>query len=307
MCVYDRFLSCTIVVNKRFFESTPRLVLFVTSFSSMFSCPSLPTSSIKVELLKCVRSQSQNAEIDPHVVLLEDSFDHVGPHGKHMCMVFEMLGANLLSLIKRYDYQGVPIPLLKRITRQICQGLQFLHAKCNIIHTDLKPENILLAPSTQAVLSHRAYATAAAKAELAAHPPSDDAVRAWAAEHNFDLSSSSSSPGNAGGGGDQGGGGERSVAELESMLADMSLAPDERKRLKKKLAKKKKKSGSKGGSGGNAGEASFDSGVSSSDSTSDADGGSGAPVDPLLQAANGQEAVRNSEILLESGRRLDRD
>ena len=266
-----------------------------------------------MELLKCVRSQSQHADVDPHVVLLEDSFDHVGPHGKHMCMVFEMLGANLLSLIKRYDYQGVPIPLLKRITRQICQGLQFLHAKCNIIHTDLKPENILLAPSTQAVLSHRAYATAAAKAELAARPPSVDAVRAWAAEHNFDLSSSSSSSssGNAGGGGDKGGGEERSVAELESMLADMSLAPDERKRLKKKLAKKKKKSGSKGGSGGgggNDGEASVDSAVSSSDTTSDdAEGGNGAPVDPLLQAANGQKAVSNAGILLESGRRLDRD
>jgi hypothetical protein len=55
-----------------------------------------------VELLKCVRAQAQGAAEDPHVVLLEDSFEHVGPHGRHMCMVFEMLGANLLSLIKRY-------------------------------------------------------------------------------------------------------------------------------------------------------------------------------------------------------------
>ena len=257
-----------------------------------------------MELLKCVRSQSQNADMDPHVVLLEDSFDHVGPHGKHMCMVFEMLGANLLSLIKRYDYQGVPIPLLKRITRQICQGLQFLHAKCNIIHTDLKPENILLAPSTQAVLSHRAYATAAAKAELAAHPPTDAAVRAWAAEHNFDLSSSSTSTsGNAGGtaGGDKGGGEERSVAELESMLADLTLTSDERKRLKKKLAKNKKKSGSKGSGGDgegstNGGAGGEDSEASSSDTTSDAGGAVG---DPFLPAANGRKAVRPLERKIE--------
>eukprot|EP00959_Pyramimonas_sp_CCMP1952_P343848 7202367-Pyramimonas_sp.AAC.1 len=32
---------------------------------------------------------------------LLDSFEHVGPHGVHVCMVFEVLGDNLLTLIKR--------------------------------------------------------------------------------------------------------------------------------------------------------------------------------------------------------------
>jgi serine/threonine-protein kinase SRPK3 len=30
-----------------------------------------------------------------------------GPYGDHFCMVFEILGVNLLELIKRYDYKGV--------------------------------------------------------------------------------------------------------------------------------------------------------------------------------------------------------
>lgn len=30
---------------------------------------------------------------------------------------------------------------------QVLQGLYYLHAKCDIIHTDIKPENILLCPS----------------------------------------------------------------------------------------------------------------------------------------------------------------
>eukprot|EP01047_Picozoa_sp_COSAG01_P046988 COSAG01_NODE_4450_length_5008_cov_2.475657_6_plen_67_part_01 len=35
-----------------------------------------------------------------HAVQLLDNFCHTGPHGTHVCMVFEMMGQNLLSLIK---------------------------------------------------------------------------------------------------------------------------------------------------------------------------------------------------------------
>lgn len=33
-------------------------------------------------------------------VRLLDSFDHLGPHGRHVCMVFEVMGDNLLTLIR---------------------------------------------------------------------------------------------------------------------------------------------------------------------------------------------------------------
>jgi len=35
-----------------------------------------------------------------HTATLHDSFFHTGKNGRHMCMVFEMLGCNLLSVIK---------------------------------------------------------------------------------------------------------------------------------------------------------------------------------------------------------------
>jgi serine/threonine-protein kinase SRPK3 len=33
-------------------------------------------------------------------------------------MVFEIMGVNLLEIIKRYDYKGVPIPLVRKIAKQ---------------------------------------------------------------------------------------------------------------------------------------------------------------------------------------------
>eukprot|EP00501_MAST-03F_sp_TOSAG23-6_P001617 GSMAST32.ASY1.ANO1.1684.1 assembled CDS len=67
-----------------------------------------------------------------------------GPNGIHVCFIFEMLGENLLSLIKQYHYHGIPLPIVKKITKDVCKGMAFLHSKCSIIHTDLKPENILI-------------------------------------------------------------------------------------------------------------------------------------------------------------------
>lgn len=90
----------------------------------------------------------QIADGDPDdkkcVVKLLDHFKHSGPNGQHVCMVFEYLGDNLLTLIKYSDYRGVPIHMVKEICIRILVGLDYLHRQLSIIHTDLKPENILL-------------------------------------------------------------------------------------------------------------------------------------------------------------------
>ena len=79
-----------------------------------------------------------------HVVQLLNSFIYYGQNGKHFCMVFEVMGVTLLEIIKKYNYKGIPIPLVRTITKQILIGLDFLHRICHIIHTDMKPENILV-------------------------------------------------------------------------------------------------------------------------------------------------------------------
>jgi serine/threonine-protein kinase SRPK3 len=81
---------------------------------------------------------------DCHVVQLLNAFIYSGPFGKHFCMVFEILGVNLLEIIKRYDYKGIPLPICRKMARQILLGLRYLHKYCGIIHTDLKPENVMI-------------------------------------------------------------------------------------------------------------------------------------------------------------------
>ncbi|KAH9958529.1 kinase-like domain-containing protein [Lactifluus volemus] len=79
-----------------------------------------------------------------HVVSFLDHFRHKGPHGTHVCMVFEVLGENLLGLIKRHQRKGVPQHLVRQIAKQILLGLDYMHRCCGVIHTDLKPENVLI-------------------------------------------------------------------------------------------------------------------------------------------------------------------
>jgi serine/threonine-protein kinase SRPK3 len=79
-----------------------------------------------------------------YVVQLLNTFSHSGPNGTHICLVFEVLGVNLLEIIKFYQYKGIPMNLCRRISKQVLIGLDYLHRICGIIHTDLKPENVIV-------------------------------------------------------------------------------------------------------------------------------------------------------------------
>ena len=102
------------------------------------------TALDEIKLLKKVVDANKDHPGRKHVVSLLDSFNHKGPNGMHVCMVFEVLGENLLGLIKRWNHRGIPMPLVKQITKQVLLGLDYLHRECGIIHTDLKPENVLI-------------------------------------------------------------------------------------------------------------------------------------------------------------------
>lgn len=111
-----------------------------------------------------------------HVISFLDHFRHKGPNGTHVCMVFEVLGENLLGLIKRHQNKGVPMHVCKQIAKQILLGLDYMHRCCGVIHTDLKPENVLIAiddvESLIAVELETAAASPAPPMRLVGVPPS---------------------------------------------------------------------------------------------------------------------------------------
>ncbi|KND00995.1 CMGC/SRPK protein kinase [Spizellomyces punctatus DAOM BR117] len=102
------------------------------------------TALDEIKLLDKVVSANRDNPERRCVVELYDWFKHRGPHGTHVCMAFEVLGPNLLTLIRQYHHRGIPVPIVQRITKQVLMGLDYLHRECAIIHTDLKPENVLI-------------------------------------------------------------------------------------------------------------------------------------------------------------------
>lgn len=174
----------------------------------------------EIKLLECTvqAAEKESDAVGEHeaisVIRMVDSFTHKGPNGVHVCIVFEMMGDNLLTLIKYYNYRGVPMPLVQRLTRNMMEGLAFLHDKCQIIHTDLKPENVLL--------SH--------------HIPQLPKIRKsqWEAFRTMRLGRRQKvlKITQSGAGGDSKNG---------SVVHEMKMSKEEKKRLKKRLKKKRQK------------------------------------------------------------------
>ena len=102
----------------------------------------------EIEVLKQIRySISHDEWKSLHCAHMLDFFEHRGPNGKHVIMIFEVLGENILHLIEKHNYRGLPLSHVKKIMKQILQALVHIH-RLGIIHTDLKPENVLLSAPT---------------------------------------------------------------------------------------------------------------------------------------------------------------
>lgn len=99
----------------------------------------------ELEILKKLKEKDDGSK-PTNVVEYIDSFYHYGLHGKHQCIVFEIMGPNLLDLIQHYEDRDeiMPIWLVKLITKQLLVGLDYTHSAAGVIHTDIKPENIMI-------------------------------------------------------------------------------------------------------------------------------------------------------------------
>ena len=173
----------------------------------------------EIRLLDRVVEKSVDCPSCPVVKLL-DHFYVRGPNGKHVCMIFEVLGANLLKVIKHFDYMGLPIPLVKLIVKQVLEGLKLLHEDCGIIHTDLKPENILLSLSKSELDSITETLNCAAKNALSSSIEGIEKIRLSNQSPTIPASETTNS----------------SISRTREYSFEMLNAPEQYKNLKVKIA-----------------------------------------------------------------------
>jgi serine/threonine protein kinase len=150
---WGHFSTVWLVKNHQAKPDTGRelLALKIQKSSSRYTDAAKDEIAILNELMR-------NSNLCPtrsqRVVFLYDNFVHLGPHGNHVCFTFEPLGENLLVFIKRYGYRGLPRQIVREIAYQVCQGLDYMHRVCHIIHTDLKPENVVCAVPSPKVMNY---------------------------------------------------------------------------------------------------------------------------------------------------------
>ncbi|XP_037051096.1 SRSF protein kinase 3-like [Bradysia coprophila] len=113
------------------------------------------TATDEIRLLEVIRDAAPYDPFAGKIVRLLNHFTVRGVNGVHTCIVFEALGCSLYKLIVKNNYQGLAIQQVKSIIKQVLQGLEYLHTKCNIIHTDIKPENILLVIDNAAAMNQQ--------------------------------------------------------------------------------------------------------------------------------------------------------
>lgn len=122
-----------------------------------------------VKILKARASQAAQSELSLYRLLaaaergssdagylvgLLDSFELVGPNGRHLCFVLEAMGPNLSDMLRWEEFQvgdpfdddfchRFPKHLARRILKAMLHGLKLLHGN-GIVHGDVHKGNILV-------------------------------------------------------------------------------------------------------------------------------------------------------------------
>jgi dual specificity tyrosine-phosphorylation-regulated kinase 1 len=93
--------------------------------------------SIWVRIQRVLLKQYINFPLFPVTVRMKEHFTHKN----HLCIVYEILSLNLYEVLRRSNYSGLPLSLVRKFAAQILTTLRFLaRPDIQIIHCDLKPE-----------------------------------------------------------------------------------------------------------------------------------------------------------------------
>lgn len=70
-----------------------------------------------------------------YIRILLDSFEVDGPNGRHVCLVYELLGISFNELRTLTAEQMFDEDLIRQTFRHILTGLEFLYNEAHVIHT----------------------------------------------------------------------------------------------------------------------------------------------------------------------------
>lgn len=97
---------------------------------------------MEVKILNILKAKDKKSKLN--VIHIVDYFYF----RNHLCISFELLGMNLYELIKKNNFHGFSLNVVRRIAIAMLKCLYAL-ADEKLIHCDLKPENILIYPKGQ--------------------------------------------------------------------------------------------------------------------------------------------------------------
>ncbi|KAL1838626.1 hypothetical protein VTJ49DRAFT_2463 [Mycothermus thermophilus] len=95
------------------------------------------------EILKHLRDGDRKLVGYKHICHLVDDFEHHGPNGTHVCLIFELMGETMQSFGAWFKESRIPYSVMRRFTFQIMCALDYAHHH-NVIHTDVQPANIFV-------------------------------------------------------------------------------------------------------------------------------------------------------------------
>ena len=73
-----------------------------------------------------------------------DSSKPKGPHGQHLCIVYDMLRGLICDTMEKLPGNLFSSDDLRKFVPALLQGLDCIHIECYVVHTDLKLDNIMM-------------------------------------------------------------------------------------------------------------------------------------------------------------------
>jgi len=97
--------------------------------------PSTNAAEHELNICRHITKTNPSHEGHSYVRTITDSFEVVGPHGTHICLVYKPMRDPLWLFQDRLKDSKFPLLLLKGYLKLLLQGLDYLHSECHIIHT----------------------------------------------------------------------------------------------------------------------------------------------------------------------------